>query len=782
MVLLMGVVTTLYSVLSWRDFSMKSAKTEINLTADHESTAILSELNNAMSVARSLAETLEAFKIQGKNVTRGQVIAVLHQILLENESLTGVYTAWAPDAFDGMDSAYAGEEGYDDTGRLIPYWSRDADGKISMAPLVDYEVEGNGDYYLLPKSTKTEVITEAYPYEINGKEVLMTSLAVPIIVKDKFLGIAGVDIALDYMQTRVENIDRYNGAMDVTVFTHGGMIAGSQSHPELVGEPLTSLGLDEETIAEMALSEAADTVEENGTFVTYAPITVGSTTTPWLVQITVPTAEVTREAMQAILLLVGICVVMLVIVLVGVYLQIFPVASALVVIARSSNTLAVGDLSIDTNSKVIKKIYNRRDELGVIANAFAALRDYLTQAAEDANRISNGDLTCEVKPKGDADVLGNALKQMVESLREMVSHILEDSANLSASSEQMATAANQAGLATSQIAFTIQQVASGITQQSQSAANTASSVEQMSRAIEGVALGAQEQASAVSKAASITSQISDSIGQVSQNGESVKVFALEAANLAKEGAGAVDDTLKGMEMIKNKVSVSSDRVMDMGAKSRQIGVIVETIQDIASQTNLLALNAAIEAARAGENGKGFAVVADEVRKLAERSAGATREIGELVRSIQSTVAEAVQAMNESTREVETGVGRANQSGLMLADILEAVDKVSNQAGQAAEAAAKMNEASSRLISAMDSVSAVVEQNTAATEEMAAGSNEVGNSVDNIASVSEENSAAIEEVSASTEEMSAQVEEVTASAQSLAMMAQELNAIVSRFKI
>ncbi|MCI0519687.1 MAG: methyl-accepting chemotaxis protein [Chloroflexi bacterium] len=173
-----------------------------------------------------------------------------------------------------------------------------------------------------------------------------------------------------------------------------------------------------------------------------------------------------------------------------------------------------------------------------------------------------------------------------------------------------------------------------------------------------------------------------------------------------------------MQAIKAKVGLSAERVQEMGRRSDQIGAIVETIEDIASQTNLLALNAANEAARAGEHGKGFAVVADEVRKLAERASGATKEIGGLIKGIQTTVNEAVAAMNEGAREVEGGVSRANEAGQALNDILTAVEAPYAQAEQAASA----------------------------------------------------------------EEMSAQVEEVSASAQSLAEMAQALQQIVARFKL
>jgi methyl-accepting chemotaxis protein len=237
-----------------------------------------------------------------------------------------------------------------------------------------------------------------------------------------------------------------------------------------------------------------------------------------------------------------------------------------------------------------------------------------------------------------------------------------------------------------------------------------------------------------------------------------------------------------MQSIREKVGASAEKVQEMGKRSGEIGAIVETIEDIASQTNLLALNAAIEAARAGEHGKGFVVVADEVRKLAERSSQATKEIGILISGIQTTVAEAVKAMDEGSREVEVGVTSANKAGEALSEILKAAQGVSDQARLAGDAAEEMNSASSELVSAVDSVSAVVEENTAATEEMAANSSEVTQAIESIASVSEQNSAAIEEVSASTEEMSAQVEEVTASAQSLSELARELQKAVARFKL
>jgi len=450
--------------------------------------------------------------------------------------------------------------------------------------------------------------------------------------------------------------------------------------------------------------------------------------------------------------------------------------------AQAAARLATGELNRDISQKAKTAFLSRRDEIGILGQGVVGTEMYLVEMAGIAGRIASGDLTVKVQPRSDKDELGHAFADMVSSLRMIIAQVAENASSLAVASDQLSASSGQADHATRQIAATVQQVARGTSQQSESVNRTAAITEQMSRSIDGVARGAQEQAQSVARTSNLTAEISTAIQEIAKNAQAAALGATETAANARQGTQSVEQTVRGMETIRERVGVSSEKVKEMGSRSSEIGAIVETIQDIASQTNLLALNAAIEAARAGEHGKGFAVVADEVRKLAEKSASATKEISALVKTIQSTVAEAVAAMGAGAAEVENGVARANQSGSALKSILSAAESANRQVEEIANAAGQVSWSANELVSAMDSVSAVVEENTAATEEMSAGASEVTQSIENIASVSQESGAAVQEVSAAAEQMAAQVEEVSESARSLAGMAQTLQAVVARFRL
>lgn len=445
--------------------------------------------------------------------------------------------------------------------------------------------------------------------------------------------------------------------------------------------------------------------------------------------------------------------------------------------------LARGDAEMaDLDWQTMEKITARRDELGLMGRAFAELITYFKAMAAAAQTIAGGDLRVMVQPRGKTDVLGHAFKDMTHHLRQTVGEVNQAANQVKQSAMELSTVSEQAGQATTQVASTIQQVAIGATQQVEGMNQATSVVEQVNQAIDNVAKGATEQADAVTRSVDLTNRIDQDIKAVSGNVKAGVEGATQAAEVAQRGSDTIQQTVAGLHEMKRRVNFSARKVEEMGHHSEQIGLIIETIEDIASQTNLLALNAAIEAARAGEHGAGFAVVADEVRKLAEKSTQSTHEIAGLIRTIQTSIQQAMEAMAAGVEEVEKGSTQADEAGSALTEILQTAAQVNQQVSGISEAIERIGASAGDLVTAMEVVSAVVEENTASTEEMAASSSEVLGAIEGIAGIGEENSAAVEEVSASAQEMSAQVEEVSASAHSLSELADILAHLMASFQL
>jgi twitching motility protein PilJ len=233
------------------------------------------------------------------------------------------------------------------------------------------------------------------------------------------------------------------------------------------------------------------------------------------------------------------------------------------------------------------------------------------------------------------------------------------------------------------------------------------------------------QAQQIAKAGQAILGMANSVKKVSANAIESAEVAKKSVAIAAKGASAVQNTIAGMDTIREQIQETSKRIKRLGESSQEIGEIVSLIDDIADQTNILALNAAIQAAMAGEAGRGFAVVADEIQRLAERSGNATKQIDTLVKTIQSDTNEAVSSMEQSTANVVSGARLAETAGGALTEI----ENVSVQLAEQIENISQTSRTQAAVASNISGTVSIIQEITTQTLR---GTNETAASIEHLA--------------------------------------------------
>ena len=230
-----------------------------------------SDMQSNMAIARTIENTLTVYN----SSDRDEVNDILREVLIDNPNLIGTYTGFEPNAFDGKDAEYAGTEGYDSTGRLVPYWNK-IGGTMFVEPLIDYETS---DYYQLPKQLEQEVLTEPYLYQ--GE--LIVSYVSPIIREDEFVGIGGVDVSLNYIDEIVSNVTAFEAGYAFTT-SNTGILLSHPVHKEWIGmktlydfnDPEIAIMADDILVGQGGNIETVDPTTGEDVIIFYEPVHTGN--------------------------------------------------------------------------------------------------------------------------------------------------------------------------------------------------------------------------------------------------------------------------------------------------------------------------------------------------------------------------------------------------------------------------------------------------------------------------------------------------------------------------
>ena len=585
-------------------------------------TADLARLNAMLGMTDSNGSPL-------LSISREELAGLVHETTAQNPKLLGSYIGWEPNAFDASDDLYAGkkEDGYDGTGRFLPWWFRNADGSLGIDAIGSMESEEllptgvrAGEYYLCAKERKRPCVIDPAPYDVGGKMTMLASFTSPILVNGEFRGIAGADLAVNFIQDLLKQADAqlYDGAGELALIAGNGRLIASTRAPDKLGEPATVL-LDANELGNLGKLQPGQPIysidnpddPEHSHIELFLSFAIGQSDARWVLMLSLPVQVVMADLnkMQGELAqrrdadTFGMTLVGLLIAAMGllvIWLVALGIARPLRQMVNMLDDIAKGEGDLTVRLKV-----DRADELGQIAQGFNAF---------------------------------------LSKLQSMIGQVVVSVQKVSDSSEH-----------TADIAIRTNQ-------------------------------GIQKQLAEIELVATAVHEMTATAQDVARNATQAAEAANHADQAANQGKQVVQQTSTAIAALASEIGRAVGVVQNLAKDSENINAILVAIRGIAEQTNLLALNAAIEAARAGEQGRGFAVVADEVRNLAQKTQQATEEIQSMIQQLQQGTRDVVKVMEQSQSKTDDSVRHAGEAASSLDAITQAVSVINDMNTQIASAA------------------------------------------------------------------------------------------------
>lgn len=620
-VLVFAVVFTINAV-NELSIAKESIKKALTLQVDKISEDIESDNMEALQTAKTMA-------IAQQNGLLGQRIASYNfakAVLTGNPQFTGSYIGYEPN-IDGNDAISRNDlvlskGGQDEEGRFLPYWYRDGD-KLNVITMTDMNTS---PYYagaksLFESSGKQQgLITE--PYNLDG--TLIVEQVYPIVMNDKFIGIAGIDRALNYITDKLNTLKSETGH-DYYLLSHERNFIAATSQKDILTKSFSDTVYKKvfEDLQKNDNYVMENSIGENGEsrFFVGSNVKVGD----WLLIQSTATSQILAPLYQNIYQTLGLgFLAILIVIAISLYFAQSISKRARGALERA-NKVRAGDIESLENISITKKV----DEIDEMLEAINGVVNSYKGINRVCKAIAGGDFDSKLEPQSDHDIVATALNDM-SAKRKQIDLELRERA---------------------------QRILSTTTKQS-------SKIESVSHAI---------------------SEMNSSIGEVSQLASTAADNAKGSVDAVSDVKQLLGNAVEQATLLSKEISQTSEAVSKVSQSSDDINQIIDVINAIAEQTNLLALNAAIEAARAGEQGRGFAVVADEVRNLAAKTQQSTEEIRTLINQLGANVKSSVTLVSQGLERANSSVEIAQKSDQSLSTVAEQIAQISDNMMQVAAA-------------------------------------------------------------------------------------------------